>query len=1275
MKTKFNKLISMLLVIAFLVSGLTVFAWAEDGAGTEGLEPEVEVELDEPLYNRNFEEGWDVDNGFALELGSHKAVIDYEETSDYKYNYFMRLEYGKSGTGGLNFKFGVDTAVEGQTVVQFDIKVDDACDLGKIMSMQTAAGKTINLLNLNTSTNADGEKVNNLTTVGGASLCSVENEWVTITFIFDWDSTDFAVKILSSAFTEPMFITQPYESEGDSGMRNLLIGLYTSDAKKEGMNFCIDNLQIYQGTGITEPVDISGMGCGEKVDPLVEKVIDIKESAGGKSVEDLLKEALCLKLGVPYALMRDEKVSIVEYCTPTIVDGKVMIPLLLLLKFIDYPYYVHPDGESYDITTGTSVTFLSAGRDSINVDGQEIELAVAPGYVKNTLGEDILVVAIDDIPSIFPGWLLTYDDMGLIIMYEGEVSEDGESSGLITRENDLDTMLTMMKRFVFDTITTDDKGADLDAADSYNATGEMVYEDVKANTKNFAHPYIFANQADFDALKAAFAAAEDAEGYNATLKSYIAEMVEKADAIYAEYANVTEGAYDGIKADKAPSNPYADGMNPSADDKEDTTVEDTTDGYNAETKALYEIEEYTEQLVQLAFAYQVTGNDDYAKLAYDISVVLGNWKHWGPGYMPNCATATSNFAVAYDWLYNAYVELELDTKLIATILYNQGVKHGYNASKGVTCEFPRSSGDGDLYTTLNNTTNIVCSSGMIIGAIALMEYDEYSEYTTYITGNNIINLINYGLDQYAPDGAYIESAKHWELGTNSFMKLIMALRSSANNDYGFAGTWGLSTTFYYALYIENSEGEIWNYHDGGSDGVTTGEILGIDTQMFNFAAQILGDERLLAFRQMQLAKGKELSIFDILFYAEAGEDVDTTLELDYVLGGIDAFISRSDWENGALYVGLMGGLNDCAYGQMDSGNFIYKNEGITWFMDLGSDDPNVYGYYGQYRYNHYRNNAEGQNVPIITSAKSKLPYGQDKTGAGKIVMSESNEHGSYAILDNATAYGDVVSFANRGILVTNDRKTVVVQDEISFSLEEGVGTVYWVAHTAQEIQLSEDGRTAYLTGVTDDGVSTYNLRATLVARMSDIRFTVQDEASAGLLDVTYKKNDSFNKGGAAEYSREGIKKLLIKADAVPQFNIAVVLELVDEIGSLDPVGYEWSNMNMWNPSASSTGSDEEDNKRGNAVKNDIITQAQKIASYYRYNVAFSENIDDFYKALTLVEYTLTQFPTHTFESKHADAYSDYLDYKDDYTEYMEFINEKIDATHAFADKLAGISEE
>jgi FKBP-type peptidyl-prolyl cis-trans isomerase len=83
-----------------------------------------------------------------------------------------------------------------------------------------------------------------------------------------------------------------------------------------------------------------------------------------------------------------------------------MIPLPLLLDFINYPYYVH--GESYDITTGTSATYITIGRSTANVDGVRVDLSVAPGYLTNEEGKQVPVIAAADIPSIFPGWLLTY---------------------------------------------------------------------------------------------------------------------------------------------------------------------------------------------------------------------------------------------------------------------------------------------------------------------------------------------------------------------------------------------------------------------------------------------------------------------------------------------------------------------------------------------------------------------------------------------------------------------------------------------------------------------------------------------------------------------------------------------------------------------------------------------------------------------------------------------------------------------------------------------------
>ena len=90
MKNKFNRILSLILVIASLVSSFAIFVSADDDANAENVGKTGEIEL---LYNRDYEEGWDFDNGFTItQLQHHKASIDYEETENGDYNYFMRFE-------------------------------------------------------------------------------------------------------------------------------------------------------------------------------------------------------------------------------------------------------------------------------------------------------------------------------------------------------------------------------------------------------------------------------------------------------------------------------------------------------------------------------------------------------------------------------------------------------------------------------------------------------------------------------------------------------------------------------------------------------------------------------------------------------------------------------------------------------------------------------------------------------------------------------------------------------------------------------------------------------------------------------------------------------------------------------------------------------------------------------------------------------------------------------------------------------------------------------
>ncbi|MBR5448014.1 MAG: hypothetical protein IKV40_06280, partial [Clostridia bacterium] len=202
MKKKLNRIISVILLFASLISVLSVFAYASEApAASESqtaLETEEDTEVDlsqiDLIYNRNFEEGWNYNNGFST-LKTHKAYIDYEETATYKYNYFWRME-ASSSTAAEATTLNIGALRESGSVVQFKIKVDDACNLGRIMYITTPGKKTIDLLYITGNTLYAFKSGN-----PGCKIADLTNEWLSVAFVFDWD----AYKELPDGSTDTLF--------------------------------------------------------------------------------------------------------------------------------------------------------------------------------------------------------------------------------------------------------------------------------------------------------------------------------------------------------------------------------------------------------------------------------------------------------------------------------------------------------------------------------------------------------------------------------------------------------------------------------------------------------------------------------------------------------------------------------------------------------------------------------------------------------------------------------------------------------------------------------------------------------------------------------------------------------------------------------------------------------------------------------------------------------------------------------------------------------------
>ena len=776
-----------------------------------------------------------------------------------------------------------------------------------------------------------------------------------------------------------------------------------------------------------------------------------------------------------------------------------------------------------------------------------------------------------------------------------------------------------------------------DHSSNANAFTETLMQN---NTNNFDHPYLLADQAEFDHLKSVW----EGTVTDATLKGYLNYLVGLGQSTYdrffeggnlkAEYAS--GGAKD---ITKLPTNVTIEGS------KYDAY------GYDVGGRQSYSVSiaQYAERL---AYAYQITRDTKYSDAALVLAKHLSNWNHWGSGHFLNAADTSYHMALVYDWCYDAWSEA--DRNVVRDALFIKGVMAGVYDSIGndkatydskanifsgtvtnkyrVNPWYNKTLGGGSaIYNTRENNWNGVCSSGMIMAALAVMSEDQsttslkanfiksdasvvnttlfdtslfmvsykYNSSTktytiadalsanglttdsfntmrktaAWLINNNVKNLETYGFAQYIPDGSYVESASYWSYGTNSIFRTIACLEQTCGTTFGLSAAGGLDKTMYFSYYAQSSDGLSWRYHD---DGGTS-----IDTGVNALYGSIIGDEAAVAYRKYLVEKGvASPSVYDTFNYDANLNEFDR-MPLDYLMKSIEGYTMRDTWEKDSIYVAFQGGKNYVNHGQIDSGAFVYHNNGTTWFQDIGPEEYNAYefGYGTQTIQNkdtfssgntmYYPNTAEGNNT-LVSVDTTNTPFGQKwgkNVGAvGTISKYGSTDHGSYAVLDQTSVYN--ASSAQRGILMTNDRKTVVIQDEITYKSST---KSYWVGHLGEgvNVELSSDGKTAYL----NDGKST--IRVSIVGNDS-VKFQVMT-GDKHLLGNTAANDYSSNQGSTASKDFSMIQKLVIEIPATTSLNLAVVIEEVTVFSS-DEVGYKWTSMSSWNTSTPSRDESQYDDK-------------------------------------------------------------------------------------------------
>ncbi|MBP3413033.1 MAG: heparinase II/III family protein, partial [Oscillospiraceae bacterium] len=506
----------------------------------------------------------------------------------------------------------------------------------------------------------------------------------------------------------------------------------------------------------------------------------------------------------------------------------------------------------------------------------------------------------------------------------------------------------------------------------------------------------------------------------------------------------------------------------------------------------------TKRITWLAMAYQISGEQRFAKRAVEEMLNVCSFKDWNPSHYLDTAQMSFGVGLGYDWLYHYMTSSQRST------IMNGIYKHGVS-----TQQTSRS-----CMTAIHNW-NPWCNGGLSVAAAAIFE--NHPIECAAILSNAVSNIQKSMLFQ--PSGAYPEGPDYSTVGLGFTVYLIDTLDTVLGTDFGLSEIQGMKESGKF-LIATNGYLYTFNYGDGSF-------ALKDNAMMHWYANRYNMPELSLYQRENQTTNGRYDEFLSMIWYNPElveGKSYDDR-QLDYLMMS-DEYESIASFRSfpgdaAQIFAAIKSGSNQTNHTDMDIGTFVMEAMGEAWFVEMGKDDYNLPNYMSRTnassgRWTYYRKRAEGQNTIVINPNSYG---GQDVDATCQITDYQSTYDGGYATVNMKNAYdGNGATSMKRSLALFDDRSRVRLRDEISCS---SASTIYWFAHTQANISISSDGKTATLT---QNG-------KTLLAQIAS-----PDEAKFTKMNA---KPLSTSPNPSGQNANEGYRKLVIKLTGTSKASITV----------------------------------------------------------------------------------------------------------------------------------------
>ena len=494
----------------------------------------------------------------------------------------------------------------------------------------------------------------------------------------------------------------------------------------------------------------------------------------------------------------------------------------------------------------------------------------------------------------------------------------------------------------------------------------------------------------------------------------------------------TAGDFDGLRerlASDAVLRRDADALLARADDLLDkaTSVYELPDG----KRLLATSRQMVARTYDLAMAWRLTGDPRYADRLYVELEAATDFPDWNPSHFLDTGEMAHAFAIGLDWAGEAWTDEQRERVRDAIV------------AKGLVVYLDHVENRRAWWHTTSNNWNLVCNGGMTLAALAVAEHEP--ELASRVV-DLAVEAMPRSIASLAPDGASAEGPGYWAYSMRYLVPTLAGLESATGSARGLDELPGVAEAGWFALHATSPAGLAFNYADGQPDWLSPSPI-------FYWLAARYDAPALAAYRHGETAGTGAL---DLLWRPETIPATPADLPTAARFRGVEVVTFRENWTDvDALYLAAQFGPNAVGHNQADLGTFVLDSGGIRWFLDLGSDNYNLPGYFDEARWDFYRCRTESHNTLVVNPTRQ---VNQDVDAGGRLTAFDADAGTVTADLTDAYLARGATSVV-RSFAFDGEERAVRLVDHVELR-EPGV--VRWHAHTRADVEVAPDGRSATL---------------------------------------------------------------------------------------------------------------------------------------------------------------------------------------------------------------------